>query len=100
VADLWTDTPTALPREDGNIFIRNSKWQWPMTSSTGNKLQPKGESEKAHTKTFSDGDTPLMEVSLSKRDTLFRRILHNLQKDSIWTTIWKSKLWPKISTFL
>jgi hypothetical protein len=65
--------PTTLPGEAGNLLIRNSKWQWTVTCSTGNKQQPKGESGKAQTKTFSDGDTHLMEASLSRRDTLFRR---------------------------
>jgi len=41
--------------------------------STGNKQHPKGEIRKAQTKTFSYGDTHLMEPSLSRRDTLFKR---------------------------
>jgi hypothetical protein len=43
-----------------------------MTCNTGNKLLPKGEFRKSQTKAFSDGDTHLMEASLSRRDTLFR----------------------------
>jgi hypothetical protein len=50
----------------------NSKWKWIVIYNTVNKLQPKGESEKSHTKTFLEVDTHLMEALLSRRDTLFR----------------------------
>jgi hypothetical protein len=65
--------PTTLLTKLGNLLIRNSKWQWTVTCNIGNKILPKGESKKAQTKTFSDGDTHLMEASLSRRDTLLRR---------------------------
>jgi hypothetical protein len=65
--------PASLPDEDGNLFTGNSKWQWTVTYSTGNNLQPKGKSGKSQAKTFSDRDTHLMESLLSRRDTLFRR---------------------------
>ena len=65
--------PATFPGEAGNQPIEKSKWQWIVTCSTGNKQNPKGEYRKAQTKTFSDGDTHLMESSLSRRDTIFKR---------------------------
>jgi hypothetical protein len=51
-----------------------------VTCNTGNKLQPKGESRIAQTQKLSDGDTHLMEDSLSRRATLFRRISITFRK--------------------
>jgi hypothetical protein len=65
--------PTTLPSEARNQPIRNSKWKWTVTCNTRNKQHPKGEFRKSQTKTFSYGDTHLMEASLSKRDTLYMR---------------------------
>jgi hypothetical protein len=41
-----------------------------------------------------------METLLSKKGYTLQEKFQTLQKDHIWTTVWKSKFWPKISTFL
>jgi hypothetical protein len=51
-----------------------------VTCNNGNKQLPKGESGKAQTQTFSYGDTHLMEASLSRRATPYRRISITFRK--------------------
>jgi hypothetical protein len=100
VADLWTDTPSSSP--------------WRRWKSTHQELQVAMDCDLQHWKqattqrrirksTDQDilrwGYTPHGSFTLKEGYTLQEKF-HNLQKDSIWTTIWKSKLWPKISTFL
>jgi hypothetical protein len=65
--------PVVLLGETVNLPIMNSKWSGTVTYGTRNKQLPKDESEKSLTNKFSYGDTHLMEASLSRRDTLYRR---------------------------
>jgi hypothetical protein len=72
--------PVNLPRKDRNQIIMNSKWQQTVTCNTGIKLQFKGKSGKAQTQKLSDGNAHLMLASLSRRDTLFKRISITFRK--------------------
>jgi hypothetical protein len=100
VAYLWTDTPNISP--------------WKRWKSTHHELQVEMDCDLQYWKqattqrriqkiTNQDilkwGYTPHGRFTLKEGYTLQEKF-HNLQKDNIWTTIWKSKLWPKISTFL
>jgi hypothetical protein len=100
VVNLWTDTPTSSP--------------WRNWKSTHQEIQVARDCDLNHWKQETSqrriwksidqdilrwGYTPHGSFTLKEGYTLQEKF-HNLKKDSIWTTIWKSKLWPKISTFL
>ena len=85
----------ALPGEAGNLLIKNSKWQWTVTYNIGNKIQLKGKLGQAYTNTSSYGDTHLMEASLSRRDTLFKRISTTFKKITSGQQYGNQKSCPK-----
>jgi hypothetical protein len=52
------------------------------------------------TLTFFDGGTHLNDNFTLKEGYALQEGFQSMPKDPIWTAVWKSKFWPKISTFL
>jgi hypothetical protein len=93
-------TLTITPGEPGNPPIRTYRWQRTATYRTGLMQSQQEEYEQAMVLTFFDwGHSPHGNFTLKEGHAL-QEGFQFMPKDPIWTVVWKSKFWPKISTFL
>jgi hypothetical protein len=100
VVELWTETPSGSPwrrwkstHQELQVAMNYGLQQWKQ-ATTQRRIRKSTDPD-----ILRWGYTPHGIFTLKEGYTL-QENFHNLQKDSIWTTIWKSKLLPKISTFL
>jgi hypothetical protein len=98
--DLWLRSLTIIPGELGKLFLKISTFQKIVICNLGVPFPPRG---KIHISDGSDilrwGYSP-MGMFTVKEAYFLHENFHTQPKEHIWNIIWKSKLWPKISTFL